>query len=414
MPMHNVWLVAKHEFLTNIRKPSFLFAAFGVPLMMVALFAVVFYAQSASIEGGIVAEHIGYIDQIDTVVVTNDQFTPYENVQTATSALENGEIDTFFVLTPLYMSTGNVPLYSQGNVSQETRQTIKRYIVENVASDLDNSLSTERLLRPVDISLYLESTQRALTFEGLIGLMIVPMIFVITMMMALQLSSTFLMAGIVEEKSNHIMEILITSITPYQLLLGKLLGLGTLGLVQLLVILGLGLASVLFQNDLGFLSAISLPLDFVLLVLVYFVLTYFLIGSLLAGIGAISNSEQESRTLAGIFTLTQAIPFFFFSVLLTNPDSPLFVFFTLFPMTAALTYMLRFPFTAIPTWQIILSIVLLLLATLMIIWAASKVFRWALLLEGKRPNPGTLLRVIFGRSEMGIIPTQSSNQELSA
>src|SRR5690606_27407420 len=140
-----------------------------------------------------------------------------------------------------------------------------------------------------------------------------PVIFAMVLLMALQLSSTFLMSGVVEEKSNHIMEILITSITPYQLLAGKLLGLGALGLLQILIWIVVGLVGVSLGGNIAFFSGITLPIDFIVTVIVYFLLTYFLYSSLLAGIGAVMGSEQESRTIAGAVSLLIAIPFFFFS-----------------------------------------------------------------------------------------------------
>lgn len=412
--MSNILLVAQHEFMTNIRKRSFLFAVFGVPIMMGVIFAITIFAQVSAIEGGIVAERIGYIDRINTIDIESERFVSYDDLDVATAALNNEEVDVFFVLTPLYISTGNVPLYSNGSVSDETRDDIEIYLVENLTAQIESDAPPERLIDPVDVNLYLESSQRELSFQGIIGLFITPVLFAIVLLMALQLSSTFLMSGIVEEKSNHIMEILITSITPYQLLSGKLLGLGALGLIQLLVWLILGAFALVFGNDIEILSAISLPIDFIIIVLIFFLLTYFLYASLLAGIGAIAGSEQESRTIAGVVSFLIAIPFFFFSLLLTDPNSPIFTFFTFFPFTAGMTYMMRFPFATIPFWQVGLSLGILAVSTLVVTWASAKVFRWALLLYGKRPNIMTILRVITGRQEIGVIPNYDSSQEQGA
>jgi ABC-2 type transport system permease protein len=233
-------------------------------------------------------------------------------------------------------------------------------------------------------------------------------------MMALQLSSTFLMSGVVEEKSNHIMEILVTSITPYELLTGKLLGLGALGLIQMLVWIVLAVIGIQFSDNLEFLSGIALPLDFLVIVLVFFVLTYFLYSSVLAGIGAVMGSEQESRTYAGAVSLLIGVPFFFVSVLIFNPDSPIFTFMLFFPFTAAMTYMLKYPFTGVPFWQVMMSLSILTFSTILVTWAAAKVFRWALLLYGKKPTIKTLWQVISGRQEMGVVPTKSAEMEQSA
>ena len=412
--MRNIWLVAQQEFMTNIRKRSFLFAVFGVPVLMGVIFAIVFFVQIQAEEGGIVAENIGFVEQLEVISLESETYTEFNNIDTATAALDAEEVDVFFVVTPLYFTTGEVPLYSYGSVSAETRRAIRVFLVENLTSTIQTDAPPERLIDPVDSILFLENTQRELSFEGMIGLFIVPILFAIVLLMALQLSSTFLMSGVVEEKSNHIMEILITSITPYQLLAGKLLGLGTLGLIQIGIWLIMGVIGVQFGGDFEFLSGVVMPIDFIIVTLSYFVLTYFLYSSLLAGIGAVVGSEQESRTYAGIVSMLLAIPFFFFSVLILNPDSPIFTFMLFFPFTSGMTYMMKYPFTTIPLWQVLSSLSILAVSTFVVTWAVAKVFRWALLLYGKKPNPLTLWRVIRGTEDIGVIPAQSTDMEAKA
>lgn len=412
--MRNIWLVAQQEFLTNIRKRSFLFAVFGIPVLMGVIFALVFFVQIEAIEGGIVAENIGYVEQMEVISLESQTFTDYETVGAATAALDAEEVDVFFVITPFYFSTGEIRLYSYGSVSFETREAIEVFLVENLTSTIVTDAPAERLIDPVDFALYLENRQRELSFEGMIGLFIVPVLFAVVLMVALQLTSSFLMAGVVEEKSNHIMEILITSITPYELLAGKLLGLGTLGLLQMLVWLIMGIVGIQFSGNLGFLSAVVLPADFIIIVLLYFLLTYFLYASLLAGVGAIMGSEQESRTIAGLALLPNAIPMMLLSVLIFNPDSPIFTVLTYIPFTAGMTYMVRYPFTEVPIWEVLISLSILAVSTVIMTWATAKVFRWALLLYGKKPGVMTLWRVIRGKEDMGVVPAHSTDMEAKA
>lgn len=412
--MRNIWLVAQHEFLTNIRKRSFLFAVFGVPILMCAIFAVTIFVQIAAEETGLVADSIGYVDQANVIDLENEQFLMFEDIDLATLALDNEEIDTFFVITPLYLQTGDVRLYSYGQVSEETRDAIEVFIVENLTSNISSDIPPERLIDPINADIYVESLQRELTFEGVIGLFLTPIIFAVVLLMALQLSSTFLMAGVIEEKSNHIMEILITSITPYQLLSGKLLGLGALGLIQILIWIAVGLVGATFGGNIEFLSGIILPFDFVIVVLIYFILTYFLSSSLLAGIGAVVGSEQESRTIAGVVSMLTTIPIFFAGILITNPESPIFTVLMYFPFTAGMTYMMKYPFVPISLPEVLISLSILAVSTALVTWAAAKVFRWALLLYGKNPSIMTLFRVITGNQEIGVTSASSSELEQSA
>lgn len=413
--MSNIWLVAQHEFLSNIRKKSFLFAVFGMPLMMTVIFAIIFFVNTAAEDQGIIAEQIAYVDDADVIVSSDDSlFLTFADKDTAQAALESEEIDVYFIIPPEYILTGDVSLYAYGAVSSETRREIRLFIVSNLTSNIETDAPSQRLLNPVNFLVFLENNQREVTEDGMFGLLLVPMLFAVVLIMALQLSSTFLMSGVVEEKTNHIMEILITSITPYELLTGKLLGLGALGLIQMLVWIVLSMIGLTFAGNMEFLAGVTMPLDFIIIILIYFVLTYFLYGSILAGIGAVVGSEQESRTYAGIISFFIAIPFMFFYTLLVDPESPILAGLMLFPMTAAMTYMLRFPFSSISFWEIILSLSILATTTLIVTWASAKVFRWALLLYGKKPNLMTIWRVMRGSSDIGTMPENSVNKEQTA
>src|SRR5215510_8783582 len=104
--MNNIWLVAQHEFITNIRKKSFLFAVFGVPLMMAGIFAIVFLVSAAAEDSGIVADNIGYVDASNLISVESEQFTPFEDTAAAQAALDAGTTDVFFELQEDYLSSG--------------------------------------------------------------------------------------------------------------------------------------------------------------------------------------------------------------------------------------------------------------------------------------------------------------------
>jgi ABC-2 type transport system permease protein len=414
--MRNIWLVAQHEFLKNIRKRSFLFAVFGIPLMMVAIFAVVFFVSEQAEVSGTALGAIGVVDEASVLVeeVALPEDYTLMTADEAREALEAEEISAYFLLPENYLSRGTVELYAYGSVGIEAQNTFEDFLLENLTARVEIDAPAERVEDPADMVIYLENNQRELTENAFIGLFLVPMIFAVILMVALQLSGTSLMSGIVEEKSNHIMEILITSIRPMELLTGKLIGLGVLGLVQLGVWVVIGRIVLLFGADIEFLSAVTLPLDLVVLALVYFLLTYFLMAGVLAGIGAVAGSEQESRQIAGVLWLLIVIPFFFFAQLLSDPDAPLLVGLTLFPFTAGMTYLLRTPFTTLPFTEVALSLGILLLTTVFVAWASAKVFRWALLLYGQKPNLRTLWRVLRGNPDIGIVPVTDSQKGKSA
>jgi ABC-2 type transport system permease protein len=205
------------------------------------------------------------------------------------------------------------------------------------------------------------------------------------------------------------MEILITSVTPMQLLGGKLLGLGALGLVQVGIWAVMAGGGLLLGRNSEILQSVYIPPDLLLLALVYFVVNYFLFSSMFAGIGTVTGTEQEARQWAGLFSFMAAVPMIFLFAFLLDPNGTIPVILSLFPFTSAVSIIIRSVFGTIPPEQLIASLVIMILTAVFITWASAKIFRWSLLLYGKKPSPRELWRVIRGSAEIGT--TTASAQE---
>lgn len=416
--MNKTWLVAKHEFLSNIKRRSFLLAVFGIPALTLVLLVVVMLVTANVTGSGEIAEGtIGYVDQSDILAEAIDRpenLVAYDSIDAADVALENDEIAAYFVLPRTYMQIGNVQLYAKGTVSEDLQDTIDDYIESNLVAQIDSDAPRERLLDPVNMTIVLENSGRTLEQEGILGLIIVPVAFTFVLFMAIQLTSTFLMSGVVEEKTNRIIEVLITTITPRQLLTGKLLGLAGLGFFQLAVWLTVGAIALVVGQQAPFLANVVIPLDMVVIALVYFLLTYLMYASLLAAIGAISNSEQESNSIAGFLTMPIVIPFILFVQFLSSPNGSIPTILSLIPFTAAPSMIMRVSFATVPVEQILLSFGILLLTGSLFLWLGARLFRWGLLMYGKKVTPGMLLRVLRRDPEMGVLPTTTTSSEVKA
>jgi ABC-2 type transport system permease protein len=219
------------------------------------------------------------------------------------------------------------------------------------------------------------------------------------------------MSGVVEEKANRVIEVLITSIAPIQLLLGKIIGLGALGLTQMLIWLLVGGVLLVAGQNAASLQGVVLSAELVLISLVYFLLTYFLFAGLMAGIGASAGSEQESRQYASIFALLIIVPIFFIGTLITDSENPVITVLTLIPFTAPLTVILRLSLDSVPAWQLVASLSILLVSTILVVWGMARVFRWSLLLYGKRPTPRQLWNVIRGSTPTRIGTVATSTEQ---
>jgi ABC-2 type transport system permease protein len=238
-----------------------------------------------------------------------------------------------------------------------------------------------------------------------------PLFFATILLISSTTTSGFLMSGLVEEKTNRVIEVLVTSVTPMQLLTGKIVGLFLLGLTQILILLVIGFVGVVIAQQSDSTSSIVFPLDLVVLGIIYYLLSYFILASVMAGVGAIAGSEQESRQLSVFITLPFILPLFFIVNFFMDPNGNLAVFLSLFPLTAPMAVLMRVGITAVPAWQIILSILLMVITSVVLVWAAAKIFRWGLLLYGKRLNPLELLRVLLRRNPPAMVTSVPQSNE---
>lgn len=414
--MNKFWRVATYEFVINIKKPSFLFTAFGVPIFVMVIWAIVFTV--ALNDGNL--EDVGAIGVVDMAgilspnVSANDYFDqalmPFESQAEAQAQLDDGTIGAYIVIPSDYMATGKAQLYRYGSSPRVLLDALEDYLTQNVALLVGTqSLAPERLSNPADVEIIVQDTGRVLNESSLILLILMPMVFVVIFMMATQLSAGYLMSSIVEEKTNRIMELLVTSVTPMQMLSGKLVGLGALGLIQLSVWVALAAVAVVLSDSLPFLADLYIPADLLILSIVYFLLNYMLNASIMAGLGVIAGTEEESRQYASILSLVTILPFLFIIQFFEDPNGAVPVFLTIFPFTAGITAILRLGFAGLPVEQIVASLLILFASTVFITWASAKIFRWGTLMYGKKPTLREIIRVI--RSAQPMMPISQPVKE---
>lgn len=407
--MKEMWLVAKHEYLTNLRRPAFLFASFGAPLLTIVVMIIVFAVLDNTMQDSTSVGTVGYVDLADVISddAAPENFARYDSEDSARAALDSGDLGAYFVVSEDYLPTGNVRLYGRSVVPEAVSDAIDDFLLASLAQQVNSESLFGRIQEPVSLTIRVQDTGRTLGEDSIVGMFIVPIIFTVVFMLASTTTSGYLMAGVVEEKANRVMEILITSITPLQLLVGKILGLGALGLTQLVIWLVAGGALLSAGQGVAFLSGVTLSPELIIISLIYFIIDYFLFAGIMAGIGATVGSEQESRQYAGALSIISIVPFFFFVQLLTEPDHPAIKILTLFPFTAPLTVILRMSLGGVPTAELVASIAIMLITTIVVVWVMARVFRWSLLLYGKRPTPRQLWHVIRGSAptKIGTVAT---------
>jgi len=400
--MNKTLLIFRHEFLHTIKRTGFIIMTLIVPL--VALLAIGVFQLISGIAEPPVAEEvtIGYVDKaggFDQYPTQGHiELVRFDTPDDATTALINGDVSEYFVIPPDYMSTGVINRYTlekEVETPPIIATIIKNFLTSNLLTGKVPPETVYRIEAPLDLVVTrLTETGAVATEQGGYGNVIIPAIFSLLLALSLMLSSTYLVQGLGDEKESRLIEILLSSVSTRQLLIGKVLGLGTAGIVQVAIWLAsapllLRLASSSFG---GFISTIQLPANFLILGIVYFILGYSLFAALSAGIGAISPNAREGQQLAMIYTLLVFVPLWFSSLLFIFPNSPIWVVLTIFPITAPMAVMLRLGVSDIAAWQLTVSIAVLVLSTIGVLFLSVKAFRVYLLMYGKRPKFGEIIR----------------------
>jgi len=396
-------IILKHEFIQTVKRKSFIILTIAFPLIgFLGIYGYQLFQGTDEPPTPDEALNVGYVDQVGVFNDYTEQYLvnliPYTTAEEATEDLLADELDEYFVIPQDYIATGTVTRYT---IEREVEPpggiwpAIKNFLLGNL---LDEELTEEELTRaqyPLSLlSITLDETGQVSEEQGGLGVFIVPYVFGLLLIMAIFTSSGFLLQGLGEEKENRIMEILLSSVSPRQLITGKVLGLGAAGLIQIVVwITSAQLLVILGSSAIGGLfSEIQIPDGFFLLAPIYFILGYLLFAVLMAGIGAITNTAREGQQMAAIFTIPAVLPFILQVFLIENPTHIVSQLLTFFPLTAPTAVIIRLGSTDIPAWELIVSITLMVATIFGAIWLSAKVFRTFLLMYGKTPKLGEILR----------------------
>ena len=225
---------------------------------------------------------------------------------------------------------------------------------------------------------------------------LIPYGFALLLGFSIVFTSQLLAESVTEEKQSRTMEVLLSSVSPGTLMAGKILGLGAAGLLQILVWL-ISARFLLFIADISLPLPADLTIDPVMLALAafFFGLAYLFFGTIVAGVSAMASSPQEGTQIAGFVVMFGFLPTAFLMPVLTNdPNGTLARVFTLIPVTSSMTVMVRLAAATTLWLDIVAGALLLVVATLGVLFLASRVFRASLLLRGTRPGLGEILRAL--------------------
>jgi ABC-2 type transport system permease protein len=397
--MRERWLVARHEYLRMVRRRAFLLGTLAIPLLIIVVTAI-----SVTIAIGKRDDRpLGYVDQAGVLSAAVQpastggrtvELRAFSDAQAAGDALEAGQIQAYYVLPADYMQSGQVQLYYWENAPNDTiQEQFNDFVRANLAAGLSPSVQ-QRAIEGSSLTIRSADGRREFNSRDWITI-VLPFVASFFFVMVVMTSGGYLLQAVTTEKENRTMEIMITSLTPGQLVSGKAAGLMAVSLTQigiwtLAVVVGLIVGAQYFAP----LRQAQVPWGMLGIAALYFLPSYVLVAGIMVAIGSAITEIQQGQQVAGLINLLFFVPFFFLALVIANPDSPLLVALSLFPTTAFMTITMRWSLAMVPLWQMVLSWVLLVASAAGSLWISARVLRAGMLRYGQRLDLRSIVRAL--------------------
>lgn len=418
--MRKLWLVIRREYKLRVRTRTFILTTIGLPALLIAVFVIPVYLASRHaghtlrIEivdrvGGLAPLAASRLEfhrlpngrhQFDVVATIERPADPSRTLSELSAKVRAGEIDGYLLFPPRMLTQGGAQFYTRNPGDFALRNALETSVTQAAVggrlaaanahvSNLDDLLARVRV-GVTQITSKGETQEKGQTFEAAFVLAFI-------LYTSLLMYGLTTMRSIQEEKSTHIMEILLSSVRPFQLLAGKILGVGAVGFTQYLIWALAGAAVVGYGAEMFSMFSASgvhlyFPFGLWFWFVIYFLGGYFLYSSLFAAVGAAVSSEQEANQAQMPITMLLVAGIIMFPVVSRSPNSTLSVVLTMVPFFSPVLMVLRVALESPPLWQILLSVSLLFVTTVGMVYLSAKIYRVGVLMYGKRPSVVEVLR----------------------
>lgn len=415
-----IWTIIRHEYISKVKSKGFIISTILGPLILIALIAIPIIITMISM--GESEKKIAIIDlsnknigqklvSIDTAkyILSNNLLSELRN------QLLNREIDGYLFIPVDITTRSKITIYTRGGGGIAFIAKIEKHLSKIIRHErlseagLDPALidkadkgievQTEKLTEAGTKKDYAEVFAGIGYFLG----------FLIYMMMFMY--GSLVMRAVIEEKANRIIEVIASSAKPFEIMFGKVVGIGAVGLTQVIVwvVLSLGILSLagpvasmfaptpetftagmpMDGKETAFMQNFEMPEISIWLILgfiFYFLSGYFIYSTLFAAVGSAVDQEADAQQLMTPVTLPIIIPILFIGSVISNPDGALAVVLSLIPLFSPILMIVRVAATDVPIWQILLSVILMVSTFLGCLWLAAKIYRTGILMYGKKPT----------------------------
>jgi ABC-2 type transport system permease protein len=418
--MNKIITIIKREYKESVYKKGFIITTIIMPLLMLALIFLPALLSELDVEESL------RFDVLDFSGIVYEKFTEKMGMKLSdgtdkyilrrVDGKENNfeqlklelkeriiseEIDGFLIIPPNITDTSMVEFYAKnvGNfdLNRQIQNTINQVVIDfriqqsGLQKEIIDALTKRVEFKTLKIQKGVEEKE-----GGFIVEYFSTFAFVMILYVTILIYGASIMRGVIQEKTTRIIEVLLASANSFQLMVGKILGLGSVGLTQYLIWTICGLGIMLFAGNLTSLSSdwfVFSPVIFIYFIL-FFILGYFLFATVYAAIGALTNSDQEAQQLSTPVVLLLIVPIVMMTFVVKNPDSTASVVFSMIPFFAPMLMFARVNISSPPLVEVWGSIILLVITIFLLIWLVAKIYRIGILMYGKRPNLPEIIKWI--------------------
>ncbi len=424
---NKIWIIIKHEYTTKVKSKGFIIGSILGPVLLLAFLAITIFVSVISADN--TNRKIAVLDEtslkLDSKLIKRDSDffdrADNKNIEELQKELNNDNIDAFLVIPENFVESGKATVFSKGGGGFGFTARIERhldYLLHKEIMFANNIDSTIIQLMEKDVDLATKKvTEKGIEKDytkAYAGIGYVLGFFIYMMML---LYGQFVSRGVIEEKANRIIEVIASSVKPIQIMLGKVVGIGMLGLTQVTfwIVMGLILLASaapiigMFQPDAAAMKQgmemaaaqsqfpidiPSIPIQLIIAFLFYFLIGYFMYATVFAAIGSAVDQESDAANLQTPIIFLIIIPMLFLAPITSNPDSTLAVILSLIPFFTPILMTVRIAATEVPLWQIGLSVILTTGTFFLLLWIAAKIYRVGILMYGKKPQLKDIIKWI--------------------
>ena len=406
--MNQIWKIIKWEFINRVKTKLFIITTFVLPVFIWGVMYLPSFLMDLEPENeskiGLVYDNKNHSlaerfkNRLGSAYLLQDGKPQFflkrlYNERAALDSVLNDEIDGYLLIPNSVLDTGQVKYFSKSlsniKIYSSLRRTLNQIVIEErmLNQNIDLML-VGQLSKKIEFESYeLDDIGEASKGDDLSNILL-PYLFVMVLFMTIFMSGQLLLRSVMEERTNRTIEILLSSVTPDELMIGKVLGLGALGLVQMIFYLMLGILATYYKD------IASVDMSHIPLFLIYFFTGYLFYASIFATMGSLFTSEQEAQQSSSIISIVAVMPVAFASYFITNPGSSFTIMSSYIPPLTPFIMIIRLGTGTFNYLEILNTTLIMIISCIILLKLSGKIFRTAILLYGKKPNLKEMIKWI--------------------